>query len=498
MPCSAELALARAASLAAGPRTSPHLPPLHPTAGPHLGPGERRAVGAHRRQGLGRQGQGVPGLHRRSHQGARRPAQLGVLEARGGAALWFAGGCRQAAVQASKHAAPVGQRLTSPRPTIKPPQEREEAVGPELARAEEAMGAAQREARRLKERIDAIADRQFAAFSKCAALAAPRCCVVGLRLGWVGLSPTASSPPSPSALPCAGQLVGDGLGCEIPQQLPLLLGTRGVVCRPSIPVRSCLRPRPSRKAGVKSIREYEETHLAESQRLARERKDLATQVGGEGGWAGLRIQCGVALSWQADGRCRAPQRAGCTCVRVRARRIGRHLAPSSDPPPWPRRSPRCATSWSTCRPRAARAPTPWPPRRRSWSASGSTWKPRAPTRRGTPPRARPRRCAAALGASHAGRWGGMLAALRWTAAGLASFGLLHPAACACARCPLPAPTRPSPPLPDCPLLRSQHLNTRRRRLRRCRVSWRASARSWRAPRRRSRSSRTAWPSEQYS
>ena len=232
MPCSAELALARAASLAAGPRTSPHLPPLHPTAGPQLGPGERRAVGAHRRQGLGRQGQGVPGLHRRSRQGARRPAQLGVLEARGGAALWFAGGCRQAAVQASKHAAPVGQRLTSPRPTIKPPQEREEAVGPELARAEEAMGAAQREARRLKERIDAIADRQFAAFSKCAALAAPRCCVVGLRLGWAGLSPTASSPPSPSALPCAGQLVGDGLGCEIPQQLLLLLGTRGSVADP--------------------------------------------------------------------------------------------------------------------------------------------------------------------------------------------------------------------------------------------------------------------------
>lgn len=41
-------------------------------------------------------------------------------------------------------------------------------MSPELERSEEAITAAQREVGRLKRRIDEIADRAFAAFSKCA------------------------------------------------------------------------------------------------------------------------------------------------------------------------------------------------------------------------------------------------------------------------------------------------------------------------------------------
>ena len=57
------------------------------------------------------------------------------------------------------------------------------------------------------------------------------------------------------------------------------------------PLKACCVPAPlrcaaaaaccchrCRKAGVASIREYEETHLKESQRLTQQRKDLAAQV----------------------------------------------------------------------------------------------------------------------------------------------------------------------------------------------------------------------------
>lgn len=118
----------------------------------------------------------------------------------------------------------------------------------------------------------------------CAEQAASFVCCVFVRWLLVWLPCRAQWRPLPgrtttqvSAAPPAALLASRAPRCPLLSLLRPAASLTCPVCR-RLPLRCA--PPPRRKAGVANIREYEETHLKESQRLVKERRDLAGQVGG--------------------------------------------------------------------------------------------------------------------------------------------------------------------------------------------------------------------------